>query len=348
MRRVSPGWLSFVCMIAAGCALMFGLPMVTDDYGLVQFTLFLAMAVLALSQGFIWGYGGILSFGQSAFFGLGGYTYAVAMINMGDSTIPVLLAILLPAVFAALLGYFMFYGRISDAYIGVITLTVTVILFNVMNSTAGEIYHIGDAQLGGFNGMPSVPPLNWPGDPANSIDQVQLYYVVAAALIVTYAILRGILASRFGRIVVAIRENETRAMLLGYDARLYKLLTFAIGGAIAGLAGCLYVNWGAFISPPVFGLAQSAQIIIFVLLGGLGTLLGPILGAFAVQYLISVVGSQQTLNANLLLGTVLVAFVLLVPQGVVPAVRSLLVRLIERPGRVTPREDAAEVSEARE
>ena len=150
-------WLGFAGMVAAGLALMFGLPMVSDEFGLVQFTVFVAMAILALSQGFIWGYGGIMSFGQSAFFGIGGYTYAVAVINMGDSTVPALLSILLPAAFAALLGYFMFYGRISDAYVGVITLTVTVILFNVMNSTAGDIYHIGDAQLGGFNGMPSVP-----------------------------------------------------------------------------------------------------------------------------------------------------------------------------------------------
>ncbi len=348
--RLDASWVSFVAMIAAGLILMFGLPRVTDDFGLVQFTLFLAMAVLALSQGFIWGYGGIMSFGQSAFFGLGGYIYAVAVINMGDSTVPVLLSIALPAAFAALLGYFMFYGRISDAYIGVITLTVTVILFNVLNSTAGDIYHIGDAQLGGFNGMPSVPPLNWPGDPSNSVDQIQLYYVAAAALIVCYVILRGLLASRFGRVVVAIRENETRAALLGYDVRLYKLLTFTIGGAIAGLAGCLYVNWGSFISPPVFGLAQSAQIIIFVLLGGLGTLLGPILGAFAVQYLITMVGTQQTLNANLLLGAVLVGFVLLVPQGVVPAVRELALRLIGRHGGNAPEatlEGTGDVSETR-
>ena len=104
------------------------------------------MAMLALSQGFIWGYGGIMSFGQSAFFGLGGYAYAVAAINMGDSTVPVAARrSWCPPLFAALLGYFMFYGRISDAYVGVITLTVTVILFNVINSTAGDAYHIGDA-----------------------------------------------------------------------------------------------------------------------------------------------------------------------------------------------------------
>lgn len=323
-------WAGFAGMVVAGLALMFGLPMVSDEFGLVQFTVFVAMAILALSQGFIWGYGGIMSFGQSAFFGIGGYTYAVAVINLGDSSLPALLSILLPAAFAALLGYFMFYGRISDAYVGVITLTVTVILFNVMNSTAGDIFHIGSAQLGGFNGMPSVPPLNWPNDPSNAFGPVELWYVSSGALLCVYIILRAILASRFGRVVVAIRENETRAMLLGYDPRLYKLITFAIGGGVAGLAGCIFVNWGGFISPPVFSLAQSAQIIIFVLLGGLGTLLGPILGAFAVQYLITQIGAQQTLDANLLLGAILVGFVLLVPQGVVPAATTLITRAFRR------------------
>ena len=327
MTGTRASWAGFAAVVLAGLALMFGLPLVSDEFGLLQFMVFVAMAILALSQGFIWGYGGIMSFGQSAFFGLGGYTYAVAVINMGDSWGPFLLSMLVPGAFAALLGYFMFYGRISDAYVGVITLTVTVILFNVMNSTAGDIYHIGSAQLGGFNGMPSVPPLNWPGDPSDAFGPAELWYVSAGLLLLVYIALRAFLASRFGRVVVAVRENETRAMLLGYDPRFYKLVTFAIGGAIAGLAGCIFVNWGGFISPPVFGLAQSAQIIIFTLLGGLGTLIGPILGAFAVQYLINLMGTQQTLNANLLLGIILIAFVLLVPQGVVPAVKALALRL---------------------
>ncbi len=321
------GWASFAAMVAAGLALLLGLPLVFDLFGLLQMTVFVAMAVLALSQGFIWGYGGIMSFGQTAFFGLGGYTYAVAVMNMGDSTMPVLLAVLLPMLFAALLGYFMFYGRISDAYIGVITLTVTVILFNVVNSTAGDFYTIGNAALGGFNGMPSVPPLNMPGDPSSPLDPQQTWYAAMGALILVYVLLRGILASRFGRIVVAIRENETRAQLLGYDVRLYKLIVFAIGGGIAGLAGCLYANWGSFISPTVFGLAASAQVLIYVLVGGLGTLLGPILGAFGIQYLISVIGAQDLVNANLVLGAVLVVFVLLVPQGLVPVVRGLVRRV---------------------
>jgi len=327
-------WRGFCAVIAAMLVVMFGLPQVTGLFGLVQATVFIAMAMVALSQGFIWGFGGIMSFGQSAFFGLGGYTYAVAVLNMGDSSLPLVFAVVLPAVFAALLGYFMFYGRISDAYVGVITLTVTVILFNVMNSTAGDIYHIGNAPLGGFNGMPSIPPLNMPGDASAALDPEQFYYVCMGLLIAVYAMLRWLLTTRFGRVTVAIRENETRAMLLGYDPRLYKLIVFTIGGGIAGLAGCLFTNWGGFISPTVFGLSQSAQIIIFVLVGGLGTLIGPILGAVAIEFVISVIGTQQTLNADLILGVVLVVFVLLVPQGVVPVLRHAVQSLTQRRRRV--------------
>ncbi len=318
---------SFLATLAGLIVVLAALPMLVGLFGLVQATLYISMAVLALSQGFIWGYGGIMSFGQSAFFGLGGYAYAVAAINMGDSTVPFLLAIAVPAAFAALLGYFMFYGRISDAYVGVITLTVTVILFNVANSTAGDVWRIGQAELGGFNGIPSVPPLNIPGAPDSPLDPGQLYGVAAALLVIVYVLLRGVLATRFGRVVVAIRENETRAMLLGYDPRLYKTITFAIGGGVAGLAGCLFTNWGGFVSPTVFGLQQAAQVIIFVLVGGLGTLLGPILGAVAVQYLITAIGTQLLFNANLILGVVLLAFVLLVPQGVLPSLGALAQRL---------------------
>lgn len=324
---------SFLAVLAAMVVVLAVLPMVVGLFGLVQATLLIAMAVLALSQGFIWGYGGIMSFGQSAFFGLGGYVYAVAAINLGDSTMPLLLSVAIPAAFAALLGYFMFYGRISDAYVGVITLTVTVILFNVANSTAGDAWRIGQAALGGFNGIPSVPPINVPGRPDDVLGPGQLYGFSAVMLILVYVLLRWLLATRFGRVVVAIRENETRAMLLGYDPRLYKTITFAIGGAVAGLAGSLFTNWGGFVSPTVFGLQQAAQAIIFVLIGGLGTLVGPILGAVAIEYLITLIGTQQTFNANLILGAVLLVFVLLVPQGLLPSIIEVTRRFVGNRGR---------------
>jgi branched-chain amino acid transport system permease protein len=127
-------------------------------------SLLLIWALFALSLGLLWGFAGILSFGHAAYFGLGAYTYAIASMNVGESTGPLLLAIVLPAAVAAVIGAMMFYGRISDVYMGVITLVVTLILFKFMSATAGDAYRIGSARLGGFNGIPAFPILNLPGD----------------------------------------------------------------------------------------------------------------------------------------------------------------------------------------
>jgi urea transport system permease protein len=319
-RRFTPG---IVLTIVAMLVIALGAPQISDQFGLLQLTVFGAMCILALSLGFVWGYGGILCFGQSAFFGLGAYTYAVTAINVGESTIATVLAVVVPAVFAALLGYFMFYGRLSDVYLGVITLSVTLIFFNLMNSTAGDAYRVGKARLNGFNGMPSLPTLNVPGVPGRLLDPTETFYLVMTFLVVVYVGLHVLLASHFGRVVVAIRENEARCELLGYDVRLRKLLVFAIGGGIAGLAGCLFANWGAFVSPNVFSLTMTSQIIIWVIVGGLGTLVGPIIGCLIMQYLATTLGTQQLANTSLIFGVIFLAFVLLVPRGIVPSLRRL-------------------------
>ena len=326
-------WKSAALCIAIGLALLVGLPSVIDDYTLIEVTIYLVMSMLAVSLAFIWGFGGILCFGQAAFFGLGAYTYALAVGNLGDSTIPLLLSILVPALFAALLGYVIFYGRLSDVYMGVITLTVTLILFNLVNSTAGPEWKIGKAALGGFNGIPAIAPLNWPGDVDQSITPRGLFNLSLGLLIVVYGGLRALIASRIGHVIIAIKENEQRAQLLGYDPRVYKLFAFTLGGAIAGLAGCLFANWGSFTSPTIFGLAQSAQIIIWVIVGGLGTLIGPVIGCVLIQWLTTQIGTQQTFNSNLVLGAILVLFVLLVPRGLVPSLGDVWQRLLRRPAR---------------
>ncbi len=323
--------LTLVAVI--GIAVLVLTPRLYDLDTVLNVTVYMIMAVLALSLGLIWGFGGILCFGQAAFFGLGAYTYAIAMINLGESTLPLVLAVLAPAAFAALLGYFIFYGRISDVYLGVITLTVTLILFNSVNSTAGPEFHIGAARLGGFNGIPGIPSLNVPFVKDWQIDLEGMFYLSTASLLATYFGLRALLASRFGRVMVAIRENEGRAQLLGYDPRAYKLATFTIGAALAGYAGCLFANWGSFVSPTIFGLAQLAQIIIWVIVGGRGTLIGPIVGCIGIQWLTAALGANAPSGATaltallgnvpLILGAVLVAFVLLVPKGLVPSVGDL-------------------------
>jgi branched-chain amino acid transport system permease protein len=325
--------LGLALVAIVGIAVLVLTPQLFDLDVVLNVTVYMIMAVLALSLALVWGFGGILCFGQSAFFGLGAYTYAIAMINMGESTAPLILAILVPAAFATLLGYFMFYGRISDVYLGVITLTVTLILFNSINSTAGPEFHIGSAKLGGFNGIPGIPSLNVPFFKDWQIDLGGMFYLSTASLLLTYFGLRALLASRFGRTIVGIRENEQRAQLLGYDPRAYKLATFTIGAALAGYAGCLFANWGNFVSPTIFGLAQSAQIIIWVIVGGRGTLIGPILGCVGIQWLTAALGANapsgsagwQALlgNVPLILGAILIAFVLLVPKGLVPTLGGL-------------------------
>jgi branched-chain amino acid transport system permease protein len=302
-------------------------PLLLSQISLINLTVFAAMAMLALSMALVWGFGGILSFGQSAFFGLGGYAYAIAVLNLGESTFPILLGIVVPVVFAVGLGYFMFYGRLGDIYLGVITLVVSLILYQLVSSTSGSNYRIGVAPLGGYNGIPSLPPINLPGDPAVVLDYTDTYRLSTGLLIVAYFGLRLFLASHFGKTIVAIRENERRMELLGYDVRGRKLIVFAVAAGIAGLGGVLFANWGSFISPNVFSVAFTAQIIIWILVGGLGTLIGPVIGSIIIQTLVTWLGAVKFADTNIVLGVLFVAFVLFVPKGLIPAIHDLANRL---------------------
>ena len=323
-------------MGALSLVLVFGVPVIVEPFALIDFTLFIAMAILSLSLAFVWGFGGILCFGQSAFFGLGAYTYAVAVINMGESTVPILLGILLPVILALVLGYFMFYGRVSDVYLAVITLAVSLVFYYLIGASAGDEYRIGAARLGGYNGMPSVPPVNVPGDPSAPIEYEALYVPAAVLLVIVYFGLRALLASDFGRVLVSIRENEARTELLGYDARLIKTIALAIGAGIAGLSGVLFCAWGAYVSPTVFSLVFTAQIIMWILVGGLGTLTGAILGCVIIQYLATWLGETKIADVNIVLGAIFVAIVLLVPSGFVPMFGRIADSLIRRRGEAGP------------
>ncbi len=262
--------------------------------------------------------------GQAAFFGLGGYTYAAHRHQHGrHDGAGAAGRCWCRALFAALLGYFMFWGRISDVYLGVITLTVSLIFYRFINQTAGEQWNIGDAPLGGFNGIPATPILNWPGRPGEQLAPEDIFGLTVGLLLIVYFACKALLATSFGRIIVAIRENETRAELLGYDMRVYKLAIFVVGGALAGLSGLLFAN-SVFVSPTMFSLPVSGQIIIWVIVGGLGTLIGPVIGCILMQFLTNYLGTLSQIKGfgwvdpNLVLGVLLVIFVLVVPEGTRP------------------------------
>ena len=306
--------------LIVAAVLMYLLPFAINTFTL---SILLIYGMLGLSLGLIWGFGGILCFGQAAFFGLGAYAYAIAAVNIGESTFPLLFAILVPALFAMLLGAMMFYGRLADVYLGVITLVVTLILFKFINSTAGPAYVIGKARLGGYNGIPGFQTLNVPGRPDDYIWGDAFYYVCFAALVAVYLLVTCLLRSSFGRIAVGIRENDQRMSLMGYDTRARKTVLFAIGAAIAGLAGGLFANWAEIVTPGLFSLGQSAEIIVWCIVGGLGTRLGPILGAAGLAYLKFLLGQQSLIDNTLITGLILVLFVLFLPKGIVPAVVNL-------------------------
>lgn len=316
-----------------GLVLLCGVPLMVEPYTLFNLTVFAVMAIFSLSLALVWGFAGILSLGQSVFFGLGAYAYAITAINFADSSPALAAAIAVPVLFALLIGYFAFFGRVTDVYFGVISLTVSLIFYSLVNSTSGQSYSIGNAPLGGYNGIPSVPPINSPFMPEVTLGFDGMYYLSGAALLLIYVGLRLLLASPFGRICVGVRESETRAELLGYDARKYKLGMFCIGAAIAGFGGALFAAWGSFVGPDLFSVGFAAQAIIWVMFGGLGTLAGPLAGCVILQAITTWLGQANLTDPNIVLGVIFIAAVRLLPQGVVPALDDACRKLLRRRSR---------------
>ena len=318
---------------AVAVVVVTALPAVLSAFQIVQLTVFMIYSLLALSLDLIWGFGGILSFGQAAFFGVGGYFYGIVGINSGSTTLALTAGVAGAAGLAALLGYFTFYGRVGAMYFAVITLTVTLILHQVMGTTADPRYAVGQARLGGYNGLTNIPSLalEVPGRAPLTLDPVQLFYVVGGLLLLVLALTRALVRSSFGRVLGAIREDELRTELLGYDPRWRKLVTFAISGGIAGLAGGLFAGWGNFMNPQVFSMFQSALVVIWVMVGGRGTLYGAVVGTLVVQFLTNYLGTASVTYTTVALGAVLVVIVLLFPRGLLPAVEGAVRRAVGRP-----------------
>ncbi len=320
---------------AAGVAVL--VAATAPEFRALQFTNWTLFGLLALSLTLVWGQAGIFSFGQAAFFGLGGYAYGAASINFvthtGETISSVGVAAAIAAAASALLGYFMFYGKLGDVYVAIVTLATTLVLFTFFSSTASPSYHIGSALLGGYNGMTGVPPIGYRDSlPLTSRQFLAVTVIFAAALVIG---LRVLLRSPFGRIVVAMRENEERTQLLGYDVRRYKLVVFTLGGTIAGIAGAGYAAWGQFMNPAVFGLEQAALVVIWVLIGGRGSLFGAFVGAFLIEWITTSVATSGSLTP-FILGGVLIAIVLFLPRGLVPTTFDWFGRYFPAPRQPRP------------
>ncbi len=346
----------------AGAAVVFGAAAIlgnwVEEFTAFEWSLWAVQVILALSLTLVWGYGGIFSLGQAAIYGVGGYTYGFWAINLADNTgetlTAVVVAVVVGAGLAALLGYFMFYGNVNDVYVAIITLATSLVLFAFVNSTSGRSYRIGDAPFGGYNGMPRIRRITWrlPAGSSHELTRTQFFLVcVALGLLIALAI-RWLGRRPFGRIAMALQQNELRAGLLGYDVRAFKLGLFTLGGAIAALGGALFAAWGRFMSPTVFSLTPAALVVIWVLVGGRSSVAGAFVGVIVVKGFSAWFGGASGDNEPIVLGVILIGIVLALPGGIVASVsrlnlaRRLRARLSQQPAACTAKASDSQVDAA--
>jgi urea transport system permease protein len=297
---------------------MIAFPWFANSYHIGLMAKVMVYGIMALSLDFMWGYAGILSFGHSALFALGGFGLALTLKYVdvpGATYLGLIIAIVGPGVLAALLGYLLFYGRISGVYFGIITLALAAAMQQAFIS-AGNITG-GDNGLYGF----PAPSFDLPGLPAITLNaDMPAFYTALVGAIIAYFLTRRLAASPFGRAMKGVKSSEVRMEALGYDVAKLKMVTFAICGALAGFAGALYVPVG-FVSPALFALTLSTAGIIWVAVGGRGTLIGAFVGALVVNYLEAILSGSLVMVWLLLVGIFLILVVVFWPQGIMGYVR---------------------------
>lgn len=324
-------WLGFAVVLV----IALGYPALSDPYDVGNVAYLLIFTLTALGLSVMWGYAGMFSFGQTAFFGVAGYSYGVISINLGASGALTLLCLLggiaVAALFAVLLGYFLIYGRVSGVFFGIVTFATTLALAAFFGQTAGPEWAIGQARFNGFNGMIGMPPLMlpWSGEDI-TLEGNALYYFVLVLLLAIYLGLRVLVNSRFGNVLVAIREDPLRTELLGYDVRKYQLAAFVIGSSLAALSGVLYTAWGQFIPPASMGLPAAAMPIIWVAFSGRQDLTATVVGTFLLLLMFQTITVYSQQYALILMGFLLLLTVLLVPAGFVHGIGRFLGRVGRR------------------
>ena len=316
---------SLLLAAVAGLALF---PFASDEFYLELFTHLMVLGIFAMSLDLLIGYTGLVSFGHAAFFGLAGYLLAIITPESEAVSLWVSLPVCLAGAALAALVIGWFSVRTSGIYFIMITLAFAQMAFYYFNENVA---------LGGSDGMfiftkPSVGVGGFEiidlGDPTT------VYYAVLASLVACYLLLSMVLRAPFGRVIKAIRVNEHRTRALGYDTRRYKLAAFVIAGTMAGYAGYLEAVSTGIVSPGHLSWHQSGLVLILVILGGMGTLYGPVLGAFVLVLLHDQV-QDVTVHWQLVQGIFVILVVLFLPHGIAGLVARLARRdaaLAERAG----------------
>jgi urea transport system permease protein len=333
------------CALVAGiCLLMIVvLPLVLSEFRLALLAKFLTFAIVALAIDLAWGYAGMLSLGHGVFFGLGAYALAMHMklesakdglpdfmawsglrelpgfwVPFESGAFSLLMVVVVPALLAAGLGLLIFKGRVQGVYFSIITQALALISTLVL---VGQ-----QPYTGGTNGMTNFSTVF--GFPLiETSTQLGLYAITVIVLGVTYLALRFLTQSRAGAVLVAIRDSENRLRFFGYDPAVVKVTVFVLSAMIAGVAGALFVPQVGIITPANMGIVPSIEMVIWVAVGGRGTLIGPIIGALVVNAAKSGLSESFPDFWQYFLGAIFVGAVVIFPDGIVGAVSRLVRRL---------------------
>jgi branched-chain amino acid transport system permease protein len=326
--RTGPSLPLLVAWSAAIVAVLALLPMVIDLYQVELLTYGLTFAIAALGFNLLLGYTGLLSFGHSAYFGVGAYTVAfiVRDLHVQSMELCILGGLLAALVVSALFGYVCV--RHTRIFFGILTLALSQVLWSlaykffwVTGGTDGlRVPRNAIALLGGL--------LDFKGSGAYQRFIYSYYYYVLVLFVIAVAVMWVIVHSPFGKALQAIRDNETRAGFVGIRVRRYRWIAFVISGSFTGLAGALWVPLNGITTPDIVYWPFSGEIVFMTVLGGFRTFTGPIVGAVAFNYLkVYAVASSQ--YWQMVLGVVLVVLVLVLPTGIV----GTLARLAGKLGR---------------
>jgi branched-chain amino acid transport system permease protein len=320
----------FAVLLACLLALAL-LPLFAEKYYIQLFTKIMLMAIFAMSLDLLVGYTGLVSLGHAAFFGLAGYilAFAAPQYEAANLWLSLPLAMAGCGLLALCMGVLVL--RTSGIYFIMVTLAFAQMVFFVFHDTK---------IAGGADGIyvyakPVAAIAGW--EPFSLENHTHFYFVVLVLLVLVYASLRMLLASLFGRVIVGIRVNEQRMRSIGYRTFRYKLVCFVLSGALAGMAGYFAAAQFGFVSPDILGWHQSGGVLMMVILGGMGTLHGAILGAFAMMLLelgfqgLPVAGGVNIgKHWQLLMGGFIVCAVLLLPHGLLGLGR-LASRVLRKP-----------------
>ena len=332
-QRRWPLVLFWVLIVAAVVAA----PAVLPVFRLNLLGRFLALAIVALGIDLIWGFTGLLSLGQGIFFALGGYAIAMYLQMNSSADLPngipeffglygvdqlpgfwvpfhspvfTLIAIwLIPAVLAAVLGNLVFRNRIKGVYFSILTQAALLVFFNFFNGQ--------QKLINGTNGLKTDVTQLF-GQMVGSPEMQRVFFwLTAVVVILAWVFLRWVVRGRFGDVLIAIRDDEPRLRFAGYNPTLFKTIVFAIAGGLAGIGGALYTVQSGIVSPQFMTVPFSIEMVIWVAVGGRGTLVGAILGAVLINYAKSLVSEAMPQSWLFIQGGLFILVVTALPEGVI-------------------------------